>query len=131
MRVLVVVLALGAAGCAALAHQQRVEVIGSWAGVDLVVLERHPLFAHRTPEIRQLSDGTETWIYSRCRSTTETRGAAVPVGRIAVTKHRTETREDCCYSQFFIAKAGGRRVVQEYRPVNCAVDCRAAAHGCH
>ena len=103
-------------------------VIGSWQGVDLIVLERHPWFSYRQPEVRALSDGTETWVYSSCHS--RSAGGAVAFGR--VTTANSTSWDECCYSQFFIrlAASGAKRVV-EYRPTRtCAIDCTVAAGGC-
>ena len=119
-------------GCGLVQTQPRASVreavIRSWRGVDLIVLERHPLFSHRTPEIRQLSDGTESWVYSACRI--RSRSGAYATGHVAMGN--SQTWNECCYSQFFVAPTpGGGRQVTEYRPVGaCATDCTVGARGC-
>jgi hypothetical protein len=110
----------------------RESVIRSWSGVELIVLERHPWFSYRQPQVRTLSDGTETWIYSTCRSQQAGHSGRYTLGRAAVGNSSTTAWEECCHSQFFIrAGAGGAKEVVEYRPSGyCMLDCSVAAGGC-
>ncbi len=110
----------------------RESVVRSWSGVELIVLERHPWFSYRQPQVRVLSDGTETWVYSSCRSRqSESSGTFVSKWGSSTDSSGTGW-EECCHSQFFIrAAAGGAKQVVEYRPGrHCAIDCTVAAGGC-
>ncbi len=110
----------------------RESVIRSWNGVELIVLERHPWFSYRQPQVRTLSDGTETWVYSSCRSQQAGRSGSYTLGQAAVGNSSATAWEECCHSQFFIrGGAGGAKQVVEYRPSRfCVLDCTVAAGGC-
>ncbi len=106
-------------------------VLQSWQGVDLIVLERHQWFAYRKPEVRTLSDGTETWIYSNCRARQSSSSSSFAVvGSITTggSSAGSATQwEECCHSQFFIR---GRQVVNYQPSAHCVIDCTVAASGC-
>lgn len=129
-----------AVACAAQRQAQRAQfrqaIIDSWRGVDLIVLERHPNFAHLSPAVRRLSDGTETWVYTKCLSSAFTMGSTAPLvdGNVrggTFGASRTSYRQDCCYSQFYIGSTpAGNQQVLSYRPVNCRLHCGVSAGGC-
>jgi hypothetical protein len=110
----------------------RESVIRSWNGVELIVLERHPWFSYRQPQVRALSDGSETWIYSTCRSRQAGNSGTVVSSWGSSTGSSATAWEECCHSQFFIrAGVGGAKQVVEYRPSRyCVLDCTVAAGGC-
>jgi hypothetical protein len=110
----------------------RESVLRSWQGVDVIVLERHQWFSYRRPEIRTLSDGTETWVYSTCRSRQSGSSGTFVSNWGSSTGSSATAWEECCHSQFFIRPgSGGAKQVVEYRPTrNCAIDCTVAAGGC-
>lgn len=110
------------------AEPLRQTVIATWRGVDLAVLLQHPLFAYRRPDVVQLENGVESWVYSTCWS--DAMGAFVPVNREMLVAS-PGAFESCCHSQFFVAPVpGGRKQVLEYRPSGCNTTCAAAANGC-
>lgn len=125
-----------AAGCglADTAGQQQREpmrqaVVSTWRGVDLTVLQQHPLFAYRRPHIVLLQNGMESWVYSTCWS--DAAGTWVQVNQEMMLAS-PGAYESCCHSQFFIGPRpdGVGKQVLEYRPNGCNTDCQAAAHGC-
>ena len=105
--------------------QVRTADLDAWRGVEVSVLERHPIFAAMRLERRALTDGSELWIYSNCETSG---GGCVPTSQY---NYRTQSfvpagqlcsapETACCSNQFFVSAQGA---VEEYRPVGaCYTD---------
>lgn len=119
-------LAVGGVSLLACRGQQvRQADLDAWRGVNVAVLERHPVFASMALEKRPLTDGGELWIYSSCATSG---GGCTPVSRYDYKSHTFVNAGEvcsgpetvCCSNQFLVSATG---VVDEYRPVGkCFTD---------
>lgn len=118
-------LALALVACAPGAPAQGVRQsdIEAWRGAPVIQLETHALFSAAPLTRRRLSDGSEMWDYTTCRSYQEdmqcisARGA---FGTVGTNCSGGGTSTTCCHNQFFVR--GG--AVESYRPVGrCYTDC--------
>jgi hypothetical protein len=100
--------------------------LDAWTGIPLVELETHPLFSTLPRNVRALSDGTQLWTFSNCKSIVEIYCTG-PTG--LMTCSGGETWRPCCQNQFVVRDAE----VESFRAVgHCYTDCtvRPASRRC-
>lgn len=106
--------------------------LDAWNGVPVIELETHSLFSTLPRYVRKISDGSELWTFSNCKSgTNDVQCGSSRIGSnyVATNCSGGDTWRSCCNHQFMLR--GG--VVESYRPVgSCFTDCsrRPASRQC-
>lgn len=99
----------------------------AWVDAPLIQLEMHPAFSTLPREVRDLSDGSQMWVFNECRSrrtnvvcsSSSTRFGGTTIGGAQCSGGEADTY--CCHNQFIVS-AG---LVRSYRPLGkCHTDCR-------
>lgn len=107
----------------------------AWHGVPLIELETHPVFAAQRRTVRDLSDGSQMWVFTRCFDSSEPAKCTTVVNHVGRTGF-AQTRcgggassSSCCHNEFLV-----RNGVVERRDVvgPCYTTCdgRPASRPC-
>lgn len=117
--------------CASTGYTKRPEDLSAWQGKPLIELETQPHFAAEQRYVQNLSDGSQLWIYSKCRTEAEdVRCSSVNVFGTVQTRCRGgETSKACCQNQFIVRDG----VVESYHlegPCNTSCNGRPRSSPC-
>jgi hypothetical protein len=103
--------------------------LAAWRDAPLIKLETQPLFSALPVTRRRLSDGSELWDYTNCRSDQsdqECTTRAGAFGAVNTTCSGGGKSTTCCHNQFVVRGAS----VESYRPVGrCYTDCTTRPGG--
>lgn len=111
-------------GCGAGARTSvRQSDVNAWRAIPVSELETHALFSTAPLTKRKLSNGSELWDYTTCRSYQEDLHCLSTPGAFGSVNSNCGgggTSTSCCHNQFFV-RAG---LVESYRPTGyCYTDC--------
>jgi hypothetical protein len=101
----------------------------SWRNVPLIELETHPLFSTMPRRIDSLSDGSQLWNVSGCKTfVTDTRCSTYPIGSVAYTQcNGGQVVQSCCIRQF---RVRDQRIESFRQTGNCITGCQVRPGGC-
>ena len=104
--------------------------LDAWRGIPIIELETHPVFSVQRRTVRELSDGSQMWIFSRCFDEGEDCAAVVTrSGNLGTARTHCSSGTSCCHNQFIIRKGTVERR-EVIGPCFTTCDGRPASRPC-